>query len=76
MQGVILPNQEVTDVFCGGQRPALLQTIAVRAAFSDELTPTWALPGGRTRPVHCYDQLFLGSHDVDYTEIANKLIEL
>ena len=87
---MVLPNQEMTDVFCGGQRPALLQTIAARAVFSDEpasnLDAAWrenpaqafrAIDIGREELTeHCYDQLFLVSHDVDFTEIADKLIEL
>ena len=71
-------------------RLALLQTIGARVAFFDE--PTSNLDAGRRENLasafraidvgqeevteHWYDQLFLVSHDVAFTEITDKIIEL
>jgi len=71
-------------------RLALLQTIGARVAFFDE--PTSNLDAARRENLanafraievgseevteHWYDQLFLVSHDVAFTEITDKIIEL
>jgi len=71
-------------------RLALLQSLGARIAFFDE--PTSNLDAGRRENLarafraidegqedlaeHWYDQLFLISHDVAFTEITNQLIEL
>ncbi|MBI2355107.1 MAG: SMC family ATPase [Deltaproteobacteria bacterium] len=71
-------------------RLALLQTIGARIAFFDE--PTSSLDAARRENLahafraidvgreevteHWYDQLFLVSHDVAFTEITDKIIEL
>ena len=71
-------------------RLALLQTIGARVAFFDE--PTSNLDAARRETLahafraidvgreevteHWYDQLFLVSHDVAFTEITDKVIEL
>lgn len=71
-------------------RLALLQTIGARVAFFDE--PTSNLDASRREnlaqafraidhgkeevPDHWYDQLFLISHDVAFTEITDQMIQL
>jgi exonuclease SbcC len=71
-------------------RLALLQTIGARIAFFDE--PTSNLDAARRENLahafraidvgreevseHWYDQLFLVSHDVAFTEITDKIVEL
>ena len=71
-------------------RLALLQTIGARVAFFDE--PTASLDAQRRENLaeafraievgqgevteHWYDQLFLISHDVAFTEITDQMIEL
>jgi exonuclease SbcC len=71
-------------------RLALLQTIGARVAFFDE--PTSNLDAARRENLahafraidigreevteHWYDQLFLVSHDVAFTEITDQIIEL
>ena len=71
-------------------RLALLQTIGARVAFFDEPTSNLdasrrenlahafrAIDVGREEVTeHWYDQLFLVSHDVAFTEITDKVIEL
>ncbi len=71
-------------------RLALLQTIGARVAFFDEPTSNLdaarrenlahafrAIDVGREEVTeHWYDQLFLISHDVAFTEITDKVIEL
>jgi exonuclease SbcC len=71
-------------------RLALLQTIGSRVAFFDEPTSNLdaarrdnlahafrAIDVGREEVTeHWYDQLFLVSHDVAFTEITDKVIEL
>jgi DNA repair protein SbcC/Rad50 len=71
-------------------RLALLQTIGARIAFFDEPTSNLdaarrenlahafrAIDVGREEVTeHWYDQLFLVSHDVAFTEITDKIIEL
>ncbi len=71
-------------------RLALLQTIGARVAFFDEPTSNLdaarrenlahafrAIDMGREEVTeHWYDQLFLVSHDVAFTEITDKVIEL
>jgi DNA repair protein SbcC/Rad50 len=71
-------------------RLALLQTIGARVAFFDEPTSNLdaarrenlahafrAIDVGREEVTeHWYDQLFLVSHDVAFTEITDKIIEL
>jgi len=71
-------------------RLALLQTIGARMAFFDEPTSNLdavrrenlahafrAIDVGREELTeHWYDQLFLVSHDVAFTEITDKIIEL
>ncbi|KAA0888140.1 AAA family ATPase [Oryzomonas rubra] len=71
-------------------RLALLQTIGARIAFFDEPTSNLdaarrenlahafrAIDVGREEVAeHWYDQLFLVSHDVTFTEITDKIIEL
>jgi len=71
-------------------RLALLQTIGARVAFFDEPTSNLdaarrenlahafrAIDVGREEVTeHWYDQLFLVSHDVAFSEITDKIIEL
>ena len=71
-------------------RLALLQTIGARVAFFDEPTSNLdaarrenlahafrAIDVGREEVTeHWYDQLFLVSHDVAFTEITDKVLEL
>jgi exonuclease SbcC len=71
-------------------RLALLQTIGARVAFFDEPTSNLdaarrenlarafrAIDVGREEVTeHWYDQLFLISHDVAFTEITDQIIEL
>ncbi|GFE59622.1 AAA family ATPase [Geobacter sp. AOG2] len=71
-------------------RLALLQTIGARIAFFDEPTSNLdavrrenlahafrAIDVGREELTeHWYDQLFLVSHDIAFTEITDKIIEL
>jgi len=71
-------------------RLALLQTLGARVAFFDEPTSNLdaarrenlahafrAIDVGREEVTeHWYDQLFLVSHDVAFTEITDKIIEL
>ena len=71
-------------------RLALLQTIGARVAFFDEPTSNLdatrrenlahafrAIDVGREEVTeHWYDQLFLVSHDVAFTEITDKIIEI
>ncbi len=71
-------------------RLALLQTIGARIAFFDEPTSNLdvarrenlarafrAIDIGREEVIeHWYDQLFLISHDVAFTEITDRMIEL
>lgn len=71
-------------------RLALLQTIGARIAFFDEPTSNLdsarrenlaqafrAIDAGREGEAsHWYDQLFLVSHDVAFTEITDQMIEL
>jgi exonuclease SbcC len=71
-------------------RLALLQTIGARIAFFDEPTSNLdaarrenlahafrAIDVGREEVTeHWYDQLFLVSHDVAFTEVTDKIIEL
>lgn len=71
-------------------RLALLQTIGARIAFFDE--PTSNLDASRRENLaqafraidhgkeevteHWYDQLFLISHDISFTEITDQVIDL
>jgi exonuclease SbcC len=71
-------------------RLALLQTIGARIAFFDEPTSNLdaarrenlaqafrAIDVGREEVTeHWYDQLFLVSHDVAFTEITDQMIQL
>ena len=71
-------------------RLALLQTIGARIAFFDEPTSNLdaarrenlahafrAIDVGREEVIeHWYDQLFLVSHDVAFTEVTDQIIEL
>ena len=71
-------------------RLALLQTIGARVAFFDEPTSNLdaarrenlahafrAIDVGREEVTeHWYDQLFLVSHDVAFTEITDKMIQV
>ena len=70
-------------------RLALLQTIGARIAFSTNRLQPGRFTAGKPRPCfpghrrgreevteHWYDQLFLISHDVAFTEITDQTIHL